>query len=159
MVEPQDDLKASDQERQHVVDELRRHMSEGRLSLDEFEDRADVAYKARTAEDLAPLTSDLPAPARPSGPPVRERPRPAAGGRGVPRMQAHGARPSVPLMSIPAFRVHLFLWLVFSAFWLVIWFGSVMATAGWVPFWPIFPIAAFGLTVGIHAAVRKGQNP
>jgi hypothetical protein len=34
-----------------------------------------------------------------------------------------------------------------------------MATGGWVPFWPVFPIAAFGLSVGIHAAVRKGLSP
>lgn len=148
MAEPQDDVRASDTEREQVVDQLRRHMTDGRLSLEEFEHRADVAYRARSAAELAPLTSDLPVATRPSGPPVRPRP---------PRSQpsAQGAA----LMSIPAFRVHLFLWLVFSAFWMVIWLGSVIATGGWVPFWPVFPIAAFGLSVGIHAAVRKGMSP
>ena len=148
-VEPADE--ASDAERQRVVDQLRRHMNEGRLSLDEFETRTGVAYQARSAEELAPLTSDLPAaaPAASPGPaPPVSAPRPRT-----------STAPHQDLMSVPAFRVHLFLWLVFSAFWLVIWLGSVMATSGWVPFWPVFPIAAFGLSVGIHAAVRKGLSP
>ncbi|MGH9117116.1 MAG: DUF1707 SHOCT-like domain-containing protein [Acidimicrobiales bacterium] len=126
MTEPQDDLGTSDTERQRVVDQLRRHMTDGRLSFEEFENRTGVAYRARSPEELARLTSDLPPGPLPAGPVTRPRP----------------ARPQPPsgqgaaLMSIPAFRVHLFLWLVFSAFWMVIWLGSVMATGGWVPFWP-----------------------
>jgi hypothetical protein len=152
MIEPQDDLREpgsgpTEADRQRVVDQLRRHMADGRISLEEYETRTGVAYRATSADELGPLTGDLPAVPHPAPPPV---------GVAAPR------RPSsrgADLMSIPAFRVHLFLWLVFSAFWMVIWLGSVMATGGWVPFWPVFPIAAFGLSVGIHAAVRKGLSP
>jgi Domain of unknown function (DUF1707) len=155
MAEPQDDLsdpRPTETDRQLVVDQLRRHMADGRISLEEYETRTGVAYRATTADELRPLTSDLPA-----GPNVVPTVAPPPVGA-----TAAGRRPpsrGADLMSIPAFRVHLFLWLVFSAFWMVIWLGSVMATSGWVPFWPVFPIAAFGLSVGIHAAVRKGLSP
>ena len=156
MAEPQDDLGASDTDRQQVVEQLRRHMTNGRISLEEFETRTGVAYQATNAEQLQPLTSDLPD----VGPAGAAQPVAAAAGPPTsagPRRRSPNA--NADLMSIPSFRVHLFLWLVFSAFWMVIWLGSVMATGGWVPFWPVFPIAAFGLSVGIHAAVRMGLSP
>jgi hypothetical protein len=145
------EVRASDGDRERVVEQLRRHMGEGRLTLDEFEDRAAMAYGARTAGELVPLLSDLPdvpEPPRPSGPPVRQRP-PAQ------------ARPTAPptglsaLMLSTAFRVHFYLWIVLSVFWIVIW----LATGGDGGFWPIFPIAGFGLTVGIHGAVRLALAP
>ena len=43
-----------------MVGELARHLSEGRLTLVEYEERAGQAYAARTIGDLLPLTSDLP---------------------------------------------------------------------------------------------------
>jgi Domain of unknown function (DUF1707) len=53
-------IRASDSDRQRVVDDLRRHTADGRLSLDEFDTRADAAYRAVTHADLAALTADLP---------------------------------------------------------------------------------------------------
>jgi predicted phage tail protein len=53
-------IRASDADRQRVVDALHRHTADGRLSLDEFAARADVAYHAVTHADLATLTADLP---------------------------------------------------------------------------------------------------
>ena len=54
-------IRACDADRQRVVDALHRHTAEGRLSLDEFDTRADAAYRAVTQADLAALTADLPA--------------------------------------------------------------------------------------------------
>jgi Domain of unknown function (DUF1707) len=56
-----DDLRASDADRQAVVERLRRAHDEGRLDLSEFDDRARRAYAARTYSELGRLTSDLPA--------------------------------------------------------------------------------------------------
>jgi hypothetical protein len=56
-----DDLRASDADRQAVVERLRRAHDEGRLDLSEFDDRARRAYAARTYAELGRLTSDLPA--------------------------------------------------------------------------------------------------
>jgi predicted phage tail protein len=53
-------IRASDTDRQRVVDDLRRHTADGRLTLDEFDTRADAAYRAVTHADLAALTADLP---------------------------------------------------------------------------------------------------
>ena len=46
-------LRASDDDRERVVDELRRHAAEGRLSVDELEERIERALSARTRGELA----------------------------------------------------------------------------------------------------------
>ncbi|MFD9481576.1 MULTISPECIES: DUF1707 domain-containing protein [Streptomyces] len=70
---PLPELRASDADRDRVVERLRDAVAEGRLDMEEFEERLDAAYKSRTYAELEPLTRDLPAPA---GGPVA---RPAAG--------------------------------------------------------------------------------
>jgi Domain of unknown function (DUF1707)/Cell wall-active antibiotics response 4TMS YvqF len=69
-------ILASDAEREHGVALLRDAVAEGRLTLEEFSDRVGAAQVARTGQDLAALTRDLPlpapalpAPADPAGPP------------------------------------------------------------------------------------------
>lgn len=59
-------LRAADTDRERTVAELSEHTAAGRLTLDEFDERARAAYAARTIGDLAALTADLPraAPAR-----------------------------------------------------------------------------------------------
>ena len=54
--------RIGDAERDRAADYLREHMSVGRLSQDEFDERVTAALQARTAADLEPLFSDLPAP-------------------------------------------------------------------------------------------------
>ncbi|MCY0934744.1 DUF1707 SHOCT-like domain-containing protein [Streptomyces sp. H34-S4] len=54
-------LRASDADRERVVDRLRDAVAEGRLDMDEFEERLDAAYRSRTYAELEPLTRDLPA--------------------------------------------------------------------------------------------------
>ncbi|QFG23394.1 DUF1707 domain-containing protein [Actinomadura sp. WMMB 499] len=60
-------LRASNAERDAVVERLREAAAEGRIELDELEARLDVALTARTHADLEPLTADLP-PVAPSTP-------------------------------------------------------------------------------------------
>ena len=54
-------IRASDQERESVVDILRDAFTDGRLTFDEFEERTAAAYAAKTWAQLRELTSDLPA--------------------------------------------------------------------------------------------------
>ena len=54
-------IRASDPEREQAVTRLREAAAEGRLTLEEFAQRTDRAYTAKTSDDLAELTSDLPA--------------------------------------------------------------------------------------------------
>jgi hypothetical protein len=57
----QHSLRASDADRDAVVDRLRAAAGEGRLEADELEQRVDGALRARTYGDLADLIADLPA--------------------------------------------------------------------------------------------------
>lgn len=54
-------MRASDADREKIVDQLRHAMNEGRLSLPEFDERLQQVYAAKTYGELAPLLSDLPA--------------------------------------------------------------------------------------------------
>jgi hypothetical protein len=53
-------IRASDSERESVVDVLRDAYTEGRLTLEEFEERTSAAYGSKTWTDLRELTGDLP---------------------------------------------------------------------------------------------------
>jgi len=88
-------IRASDQERESVVDVLRDAFTDGRLTLDEFEDRTSAAYAAKTWTELRELTSDLPAqpllgvglsdrPQAPVSQPAPAAIRPRQAGRGRP---------------------------------------------------------------------------
>jgi hypothetical protein len=57
---PDPSVRASDADRERIVEQLRRHTADGRLSIDEFEERMAAAYAARTYGELAQLTRDLP---------------------------------------------------------------------------------------------------
>jgi class 3 adenylate cyclase len=59
---PPDNVRISDAERTQVVDRLRRHCADGRITLDEFSDRAGQVYAARTRADLVEVLADLPEP-------------------------------------------------------------------------------------------------
>jgi hypothetical protein len=74
------ELRIGDAEREAAVAALGEHYAAGRLTKEEFDDRSDRAYAARTRSALWPLFADLP----PSGSPVngpRPRQAPSAGGR------------------------------------------------------------------------------
>jgi DUF1707 SHOCT-like domain/Cell wall-active antibiotics response LiaF, C-terminal len=64
-------IRASDAEREHTVELLRRHSVDGRLTLKEFASRMERAYEARTREELDELARDLPDTAVPARAPQR----------------------------------------------------------------------------------------
>ena len=67
---PPPDLRASDADRDRVIDVLRAATADGRLTADEFSERMAAALSSRTFRELAPLTADLAAP--PATPPARQ---------------------------------------------------------------------------------------
>lgn len=56
----QPSLRIGDAERESAAAELREHYAHGRLTLDEFSQRLDAVFAARTQRDLQRITSDLP---------------------------------------------------------------------------------------------------
>jgi hypothetical protein len=52
-------LRASDADRDRVIEVLRAAVADGRLDSAEFDERLDAALAARTVDALAPLTADL----------------------------------------------------------------------------------------------------
>ena len=86
----EDDLRASDAEREQLVDALRDHAAEGRLTTDELEERTAAAYSATTRGELVALRRDLPETAPPAG--IASR-----GGRRADRRRARQHPPGRPL--------------------------------------------------------------
>jgi hypothetical protein len=92
-------LRVSDADRDRAIAELSEHFQAGRLTADEFEDRAGLALKARTVGDLAELFTDLPRqPPAMAGP----APQPATGpGLALPPASSAPARPGhVPVVPL-----------------------------------------------------------
>ena len=104
-------IRASDQERESVVDVLREAFTDGRLTFDEFEERTASAYAATTWTQLRELTSDLPA--QPVlGADLSQRPQ-----AGQPQAIPPAGRPRGVRRDRPFDRVLpvLFVWIVIAA--------------------------------------------
>ncbi len=71
-------MRISDADRQRVADVLRDAAGEGRIDLDELEERLELTWQAKTYGELVPITLDLQAPG-PVTPPSSPARRPAAG--------------------------------------------------------------------------------
>ncbi len=80
--EGQPELRVSDAERHDVAETLRLAAGEGRLGLDELEERLEAAFAARTYADLEPLTRDLPGHVHARSRPPRDAGRPSPRARG-----------------------------------------------------------------------------
>ncbi|HEX4831377.1 MAG TPA: DUF1707 domain-containing protein [Trebonia sp.] len=98
-----DHIRASDRDRDAVVAVLRDAYSEGRLTLEEFQERTTTAYAGTTWGDLRELTTDLPVqPVLGAELPPEVHPdapaalAPAPGQAGTGARPAPGAQPAVP---------------------------------------------------------------
>ena len=83
---PATPLRIGDLERDRAVSDLGDHFAAGRLTREEFDERADQAMQARFSSELDPLFADLPQsqpdqpqPMQPPGPQSWGRPRPFVG--------------------------------------------------------------------------------
>ena len=62
------DLRCSDSDREQVAEIIRQAAMDGRLTLDELDERLDRVYQARTYRELEPAVRDLPAARLPGAP-------------------------------------------------------------------------------------------
>jgi hypothetical protein len=147
-------MRASDRDRQQVVDRLRSALEDGRLTMDEYMDRMEVAYQAVHYGDLAPLCADLPASA------------PVIAGPGT------AARPSAPpavfslagyLAGLPTvLRVLWIKWLAVVSINVVIW-ALVSGTGGHLAYpWPVWVAGPYGaalLAVSAGVTLSRRSRP
>jgi len=71
-------LRISDEDRHKVAELLRNAAGEGRIDLEELDERLEATYAAKTYGDLVPITIDLPAhPQQPATPAARRETLPA----------------------------------------------------------------------------------
>jgi hypothetical protein len=139
-------IRASDSDRESVVEILRQAYTDGRLDLGEFDERTTAAYAAKTWADLRQLTSDLPVDAV-LGADIGKSPV-AAGTPWRPAIGQPQARPVAPRgpIFVPFLPIALF-WLVLA--------GAVHATG------LVIPVVIF-LLVGLRLAglrSRRGPGP
>lgn len=72
-----DNIRISDSEREQVVGELGRHLTAGRLTIGEFDQRVAQVYRSTTQQQAHEVLRDLPsapsavATARPAAPTIR----------------------------------------------------------------------------------------
>jgi len=150
-------MRASDRDRQEVVDLLRGAVTDGRLRMDEYVDRMERAYQAVTCGDLIPLHADLPAsgPGRPSG----TAPTPVAARPAVART---GCLISGVFAGLPAvLKVLWTIWLTAVSVNLVVWV-LVSITTGHLAYpWPLWVAGPYGAVLfAVSAAVtafRRGR--
>jgi hypothetical protein len=166
-----DNLRASDADRERIVESLRRHTADGRLTMDEFEQRMAAAYAARTFGDLAVLTTDLPVDLG-----ARDSRMSAAPADGIPfgfarstdwqaqravlrasyrssRLARRGTLRTVGIVAVWASWASMAVML--SGIWLI----SGIAGGRFSDFWPIWPIGISGLVL-LARAIRghdRGQ--
>jgi uncharacterized membrane protein len=97
---PGPEPRIGDSEREAAVKALGEHYAAGRLTKEEFDERADAAWAARTRSGLWPLFRDLPHPAAP--PPERPPAPPRAFGPGRARPEWGVVARLLPLLIIVA---------------------------------------------------------
>jgi hypothetical protein len=142
-------VRASDANRERTASLLREHHAEGRLTAEEFNDRLDQAFAAKTIGELDALLADLPgidlyrlpaAGIRPA-PPGALRPRGRGAGRSAVDRRGQGA--------VSARRVATWVaWAAISSLLFVTWLGIGLVSGGaaWFP-WFLLVVVPWGMAI------------
>jgi hypothetical protein len=155
---PDPHLRAADSDRTAVAEQLGRHLSDGRLTLDEYEERLARAYAARTYGDLDELTADLPRAAAtahaspsalpsfssPVGPAPSATPQRAPSGACEPAWGRYG-RPG-------AWSSWVTTAVIVTTIWLLTSLGS-----GFHYFWPIWVVGPWGAVLLARTLTGRGS--
>lgn len=119
------EMRIGDHERDAAISALGEHYAAGRLTKEEYDERSEVAWRARTSSDLAPLFVDLPSlhrPARATSPSGHE-----DSSTGRPRRQSPPVVPVLLLVIVVAgvsgLEIWPFLLLLGIYLWLRTWMG------------------------------------
>ncbi|MCD2112230.1 DUF1707 domain-containing protein [Rhodococcus rhodochrous] len=133
-------LRISDAERETIVEELGRHLTAGRLTIGEFDERVARVYRAVTQDDAGAVLTDLPSTPVPT-------PSPPAG-TPFPRLR-------LPLHQ----RIEWGAWATVGSINLVVWALVSLGTASLIYFWPIWVIVPWGLVLAGRTALGLEGGP
>lgn len=139
-------LRAADADRHKIADELKDALDEGRLSLQEYDERVRDAYAARTYADLLVIVADLPKPGM-SAAEVNAR-RAADLRRDARRMPTALAVLWVILGSVAA--VNVVVWVLVAA--------TVSGDLYPWPIWLLVPGVALGVVTGGVQSIRRQKR-
>ena len=120
-------MRAGDSDRDAAAERLRSAHAEGRLTVEEFHERLDAAFAARTLGDLAELTADLPAGPR------RKRVARTGDEAEVAAREHHGGQ-----------RAAWGSWATGSLVTTGVWFASGLSDQHWGSYWPAWVVAPWG---------------
>lgn len=118
--------RISDTDREAVASLLSTALGEGRLTVAEYDERLQDAYRATTAQDLETLTVDLP----------------------VPTVEAEAADRSEQ-------SHHWRNWIGMSLFFVALWAWGSIQSGHLLFFWPLFIILFSGIGMGCWRPGRK----
>ncbi|MQA06281.1 MAG: DUF1707 domain-containing protein [Streptosporangiales bacterium] len=133
MADENPQLRCADSDRERVVEELREHYAAGRLTLDEFQERSDTAYAAKTFGDLGGLTADLPAAA----------------------LEPAKAKEPARRLS-PGVRRAWSSWFAVSMVCTVVWLLGVLSAGDLTYFWPMWVMGPWGVMLIVGTLGNRG---
>jgi hypothetical protein len=153
-MDDQQNMRASDADRQQTVDRLKAALDEGRLKLEEYLERMGHAYEAVTYADLVPLTSDLPR-TRAVAKPRETAPAPAtARPAEVDRKGWFAGLPKVLRLAWTG-------WSIVVSVNVVVWVLVCVTSVQFVYPWPLWVAGPWGaILLALSATTgRRGQQP
>jgi hypothetical protein len=145
-------LRAADVDRAAVADVLGAHMSAGRLTVAEFDERLARAYAAKTYGELDELTTDLP-PLGAGAPALVPEPSPDPRPSNAMWAASHGWAGGWDQSH--SWRA----WLSTSLIVLTIWAVTSLASWEFHYFWPIWVIGPWGAVLLAQTFIGNDRDP
>ncbi|MBM2619181.1 DUF1707 domain-containing protein [Actinoplanes sp. LDG1-06] len=139
-------MRAADEDRRKVAEQLQLALEEGRLDLTEYDERVQGAYSAKTYADLDRLLTDLPN-AAPIVPAAPQPPSPVMTGDKATE-KATGA-----------WMAHVWgAWAKAAVFFTLIWGVAALASNETIFYWPVWVLGPWGVVLLLRTAGGLAQG-
>ncbi|MEV5413890.1 DUF1707 domain-containing protein [Thermopolyspora sp. NPDC052614] len=136
------EMRASDGDRDRVAEALREHMAQGRLTVEEFNERLELLYTSKTYGELARLTADLP-------------------DTDLHNLPARSAQPAkTPAVTKKTdLRAHWAAWATVVTINWMVYFAVTLSSDGSVYPWPIWVTGPWGIILLLNTIFRdRGEK-
>ncbi|WP_433512752.1 DUF1707 SHOCT-like domain-containing protein [Nonomuraea sp. CA-143628] len=135
------EMRASDVDRDRVAAVLREHTAQGRITMDEFNERLEQLYQSKTYGELARLTADLP------DVDLRNRPAKLTDPTPAPKSGMHSGMRAAWSAWAAASSINWVIWLIVSV------------TSGHMIYpWPLWVMGPWGAILLVSTIFGGGQK-